>query len=152
MRCSVTNLQYRLPKRPSLRHLRQQAKDLLASRRRLGEKPTLQQAQHLLAMSYGFRSWIQATRAIERLTQAAAHVREHLFTTILGPPKSVFSLELVHAALDHPDSEIRIFSLSLLDHRADPSSLSVLQRALKDPVPRVRFHAVHALQCARCKS
>jgi HEAT repeat protein len=47
-----------LPPRPSLEHLRNEAKALLQSRRAEGAaEVSLQQVQHTLADEYGFRSW-----------------------------------------------------------------------------------------------
>ncbi len=46
-----------LPSRPSLSHLRKQAKALLARLRQQNANATLVEAQHALAHEYGFSSW-----------------------------------------------------------------------------------------------
>ena len=46
-----------LPPRPSLSHLRKQAKELLRSLRRENPAATLADAQHAVAREYGFASW-----------------------------------------------------------------------------------------------
>jgi ankyrin repeat protein len=55
-----------LPVRPNLRHLRDQAKDLV----RTGAAPTLAAAQFQLARDYGFASWDKLRRHVESLEQA----------------------------------------------------------------------------------
>ena len=55
-----------LPERPNLRHLRDQAKDLLRS----GAAPTLADAQFKLARDYGFPSWSKLKDHVESLEQA----------------------------------------------------------------------------------
>src|SRR5689334_10055398 len=55
-----------LPERPDLRHLRDQAKDLVRS----GAAPTLAAAQFRLARDYGFASWPQLKHHIELLERA----------------------------------------------------------------------------------
>jgi ankyrin repeat protein len=55
-----------LPERPNLRHLRDQAKDLV----RAGAAPTLAAAQFQLARDYGFPSWSGLKQHVESLEQA----------------------------------------------------------------------------------
>ena len=55
-----------LPDRPNLRHLRDQAKDLVRS----GSAPTLAAAQFQLARDYGFPSWPKLKQHVESLEQA----------------------------------------------------------------------------------
>lgn len=55
----------RLPDRPDLRHLRDQARDLLRS----GAAPTLAQAQLCIARSYGFASWPKLKAHVEALQE-----------------------------------------------------------------------------------
>jgi HEAT repeat protein len=58
--------------------------------------------------------------------------------------------ELV-VALRHPNPRVRFDCLALLDHLADESCFEAMIEATRDPVPRVRRTAVHALGCVRCK-
>ena len=55
-----------LPERPNLRHLKDQAKDLLAD----GEAESLAKAQYTIARSYGFPSWAKLKAHVESLEQA----------------------------------------------------------------------------------
>src|SRR5215469_690949 len=55
-----------LPERPNLRHLRDQAKDLV----RTGATPTLAAAQFQTARQYGFPSWPKLKQHVESLEQA----------------------------------------------------------------------------------
>jgi HEAT repeat protein len=55
-------------------------------------------------------------------------------------------------ALDHPNPRVRHECLGLLDHLADESCVPAMIAATRDPVPRVRRMAVHALGCQGCKS
>src|SRR5260370_26666064 len=57
-----------LPERPNLRHLRDQAKDLV----RTGAAPTLADAQFQIARQYGFPSWPKLKQHVESLEQAGA--------------------------------------------------------------------------------
>jgi HEAT repeat protein len=54
-------------------------------------------------------------------------------------------------ALRHPNPRVRFDSLALLDHLADESCFDAMIEATRDPVPRVRRMAAHALGCVRCK-
>ena len=53
--------------------------------------------------------------------------------------------------LDHANSVVRRCCLELLDQHPDPEALPHIVARLHDPVPRVRWHAVHALLCDACK-
>ena len=55
------------------------------------------------------------------------------------------------AGLDHPDSRVRWWSVQLLDHVPDPRAIAAIAPLLRDPVPRVRRNAAHALGCVLCK-
>src|SRR5579872_6579219 len=56
----------RLPAQPNLRHLRDQARDLIHS----GEATTLAKAQFQIARSYGFPSWPKLKAHVDLLTEA----------------------------------------------------------------------------------
>ena len=53
--------------------------------------------------------------------------------------------------LSHPSAVVRRCCLELLDQHPDPRAVTHILRAVDDPVPRVRWHAVHALLCDACK-
>jgi HEAT repeat protein len=54
--------------------------------------------------------------------------------------------------LSHESPVVRRCCLELLDQHPDPQAIPYIVRALEDPVPRVRWHAVHALLCDACKA
>ena len=60
-----------LPARPSLEHLKKQAKALLAEQRRTQPRATLTGAQLALARDYGFSSWANLKRQVEARQRAA---------------------------------------------------------------------------------
>jgi hypothetical protein len=65
-----------LPARPSLAHLRKQAKALLQALRQQNPDASLSEAQHALAAKYGFASWPKLKAYVER---RAAHAAPPIF-------------------------------------------------------------------------
>ena len=57
-----------LPPNPDLRHLKEQAKDLVRS----GDAATLAQAQFRIAREYGFASWPNSRRTSNRCARWAS--------------------------------------------------------------------------------
>lgn len=51
----------------------------------------------------------------------------------------------------HPKTRVRFLTAQALDHWADERCAAPLWVLLHDPVPRVRWAALHSLQCAACK-
>lgn len=60
-------------------------------------------------------------------------------------------IEALIWGLDHPSPVVRRNCLEILDAHPDHSAIPHIIRKLDDPVPRVRWHAVHALVCDVCK-
>lgn len=60
-------------------------------------------------------------------------------------------IDLLLTGVAHPSARIRFLTAQALDHFADQRCAEALQRLLHDPVPRVRWAAIHSLQCAACK-
>ncbi len=54
--------------------------------------------------------------------------------------------------LSHKNPVVRRCCLELLDQHPDPRAVPHILSVLEDPVPRVRWHAVHALLCDACKA
>ncbi len=54
--------------------------------------------------------------------------------------------------LSHDNPVVRRCCLELLDQHPHPRAVPSILSALEDPVPRVRWHAVHALLCDACKA
>jgi hypothetical protein len=61
-----------LPPRPSLEQYKKQAKDLVKSKRGLGVKLTLANAQFVIAREHGFESWPKFAKHIEALTRESS--------------------------------------------------------------------------------
>lgn len=87
-----------LPDNPSLDHLRQQAKDLLAGLRGADPTATLAAAQASLARQYGFRTWTDLKAEVDRVRGRAATADPELASAIAdrfnlgevtGPMRSV---------------------------------------------------------------
>ncbi len=57
---------------------------------------------------------------------------------------------LIHG-LQHPNAKVRWWCLQYMDHLADESFIAHIIPMTKDPVGKVRRHAVHALTCDICK-
>ncbi len=69
-----------LPPRPSLAHLRKQAKELLERLRQQNPDATLVEAQHALAREYGFASWPKLKVQVERLATLPTPVTFQRYT------------------------------------------------------------------------
>jgi len=80
---------HQLPDRPNLRHLKNQAKDLL----RAGHAPSLAAAQFQIARLYGFPSW----------SKLKAHVEEVLSSTLAAPSFSDAEVAELKQAIDSND-------------------------------------------------
>lgn len=65
----------------------------------------------------------------------------------LSPEK----LDALIRGLGHRNPVVRRCCLEFLDQHPDEKALPSILRCLEDPVPRVRWHAVHALICDKCK-
>jgi HEAT repeats len=53
--------------------------------------------------------------------------------------------------VDDPHARTRFLTAQAMDHFADPRCAEPLRRLLHDPVPRVRWAALHSLTCEACK-
>jgi hypothetical protein len=51
----------------------------------------------------------------------------------------------------HPEPRVRFLTAQAMDHWADERCAAPLRAMLRDPVPRVRWAALHSLQCEACK-
>ena len=61
------------------------------------------------------------------------------------------ALPAVRDGLGHPNAEVRMYCTKALDHLVDTDSFPQLVAMLDDPDDRVRWDALHALACDRCK-
>ncbi len=61
-------------------------------------------------------------------------------------------IEALIRGLSHESPVVRRCCLELLDQHPDARAVPHILNRLEDPVPRVRWHAVHALLCDACKA
>jgi hypothetical protein len=54
-------------------------------------------------------------------------------------------------SIAHTNARLRFWGAQAMDHFADQRCAEPLRRLLDDPMPRVRWAALHSLQCAECK-
>ncbi|HMD91774.1 MAG TPA: HEAT repeat domain-containing protein [Trebonia sp.] len=66
----------------------------------------------------------------------------------LGPDAAVPARD----GLSHPDLRVRVNCCKVLDHVMGQDDLAAVIGALADPEPEVRWNALHALACDRCKA
>lgn len=142
----------RLPERPNLRHLRDQARDLV----RGGQIERLSEALQAIAQIYGFRTWVALKRHVDWSDRLWADLdklgwlpaREHERVRASG---NVDLSNVKVAAVEHPNPKIRRVCINILDHLGEADVGPVLLVTLRDPVPKNRRAAIHALTCTRCK-
>lgn len=84
---------------------------------------------------------------VERLL-VPHHHKEAFWHLILSGPDA---LPFVRAGLAHDDPVVRIGCTRVLDHLVDEESWDDLLEMLDDDDREVRWHALHALACDRCK-
>ena len=138
-------------------------------------------AQIVIAREHRFRTWLQLTDAMGRgkkisLTEGSEgnpyfevvdklkikdeRIRWSSIMTALpgrmgkanrGQPVSKQKLEALIWGLYHRNAAVRWVCLEHLDAHPDASAVPHILKKLEDPVPRVRWHAVHALACDACK-
>src|SRR5260370_5768841 len=75
-----------LPDRPNLRHLKDQAKDLLKS----GSAGTIDEAQFKITRLYGFASWPKIKAHVDSLEEIG-QLKSIIDTNVLGSLKSVMT-------------------------------------------------------------
>lgn len=97
-------------------------------------------------------SWTDRMRRIEEEVRKFAMTGRRELEGVVRD-KRLANLELLNAgAVEHPNPRIRGTCLGLLDHLAGEDSVPVYLAALRDPVPKVRRSALHALTCEACKA
>ena len=69
-----------------------------------------------------------------------------------GKKVSEQKLEALIWGLSHDNAVVRWQCLQLLDAHPDHRAVPEILNLLNDPVPRVRWHALHALECDACKT
>lgn len=77
-------------------------------------------------------------------------VREKACNELLRTGADAVAMLVTGASHSRP--KVRAACVALMDHLGDASCCQALERALRDPSPLVRRHAVHAVGCQKCKS
>ena len=101
-------------------------------------------------------AWFDEVERLTRRDQRLAALRA-LTGGELGARKSrgrALGAEVIDAliwGLAHASPVVRRCCLELLDLHPDPRATAAIEACLDDPVPRVRWHAVHTLSCDACK-
>ena len=72
-----------------------------------------------------------------------AHLVEHGTYTLV--------IDALLRGVDHPSARTRFLTAQAMDHFADARCVEPLRRLLHDPIPRVRWAALHSLACEACK-
>src|SRR5262245_57540882 len=91
-----------LPDHPSLDHVRRQAKDHLDVLRRSEPGATLTDAQASLAQQYGFATWAELKRDVERRAAGAPVVADHRVGSRLA---AAFGLGAVSGSMTHVEHQ-----------------------------------------------
>ncbi len=191
-----------LPAKPSLAHLRREARalqraclagDVDAARRIAASFPdvdprmvALTTAQTVIAREYGLASWpalkaqVQARRAPKPKSEAAldaealaerwfelaeaGELRALARALAIGKRRKEAARALMRAStnryvafqqalvagLESRRDRTRFECAAALDQFGDASTRAPLARLMEDPVPRVRWMAMHALSCHAC--
>ena len=91
---------------------------------------------------------------LERLfaaLQIGARVGDEVCALLVERGQLPLVVDLLLLGADSPDARVRFLAAQAMDHWADQRCAAPLRRLLHDPVPRVRWAALHSLQCAACK-
>jgi hypothetical protein len=106
-----------------------------------------------------------AQMAEHLVTAARQQQFEQLFAALCVPAHDIMAMraylveqDMYTAVIDalllsvgHANARIRFLGAQAMDHFADQRCAEPLRLLLRDPVPRVRWAALHSLQCAECK-
>ncbi|HEY6598078.1 MAG TPA: HEAT repeat domain-containing protein [Pseudomonadales bacterium] len=93
-----------------------------------------------------FKLRAQRFPALLAMTDGRVGARENRGVTLSADKRAALIW-----GLEHENPVVRRCCLELLDQHPDPEALPHIVTRLHDPVPRVRWHAVHALLCDACK-
>jgi hypothetical protein len=102
----------------------------------------------------------------ERLVEAARQADlARLFPALFAPARDMLAvraylvehgtytliIDALLRGIDHPGARTRFLTAQAMDHFADVRCVEPLRRLLHDPIPRVRWAALHSLACEACK-
>jgi HEAT repeat protein len=92
---------------------------------------------------------LDSTELLERLGDAEWQTQKAAADALFE--RGAEALDALSAGLGHSNALVRTWCADLMDHLADDRCVAPLQQALKDPMERVRRHAVHSWGCQGCK-
>ena len=118
-------------------------------------KHQLSRAQHERVREHGERivAVAQAGDVVAVLTALFMTSREERALRELLVERGQFTLVVTAllAGVEYPAPHVRFLVAQAMDHYADERCAGPLRRLLDDPVPRVRWAALHSLSCDDCK-
>lgn len=131
-----------LPERPNLRHLKDQAKDLLAA----GQASSLTEAQFKIARLYGFASWPKLKAHVDSI-EACGEVKDALdaqdggrIQTLLTKPGLQAAVELLHGSEGW--SKLKAYAAQFL--RINQGDVAELKQAIRNgDLERVKSLMTH---------
>jgi hypothetical protein len=114
----------------------------------------LRQKPHVLELTEQIVAYA-AQHATEELVDAFARMPARLIlavrANIYASGRYTLLTDALIQALEHSRARVRQQAAQALDLLADERCIPALQCALRDPIPRVRRTALHALTCDDCK-
>jgi hypothetical protein len=133
--------------------LRQHVESLLAAPSAVRAAPQLRGAARIALIAEGLLAAARERRLGELFAQLCISKRDGDAVRELMARQGSFAV-MVDALLDaaeSPRDRLRFLAAQAMDHFADQRCEPVLRRLLRDPVPRVRWAALHSIQCEACK-
>lgn len=142
--------------------LKQHVETVLAAQHTLAAAPAMPDNRAARRQARELQTQAQA----ERLTAAAQEPDlGKLFQALILPRHDLVTVRaylvdhqayaaIINALLrgvDDPRARTRFLTAQAMDHFADPRCAEPLRRLLHDPIPRVRWAALHSLTCEACK-
>ncbi len=80
-----------------------------------------------------------------------ARVSEQVRALLVERDEYTAVIDALLLAIESPDARTRFLAAQAMDHYADARCAEPLARCLHDPVPRVRWAAIHSIGCEACK-
>jgi HEAT repeat protein len=142
---------------------------LLAAPRTVAGEPTTPAGESTALAGRQARRVAQEQRLqamVDRLTAAAQQPDlAQLFPALFAPARDMLAMrahlvehgtytlviDSLLRGVDHPSAHTRFLTAQAMDHFADARCVEPLRRLLHDPIPRVRWAALHSLACEACK-
>ncbi|NJM05020.1 HEAT repeat domain-containing protein [Candidatus Gracilibacteria bacterium] len=107
---------------------------------------TLQRTDHIIALAQA-----DGLAALLAALQIPARDIKTLRASLLACDHYTTLIDALLIGVTSPNPRIRFLVAQAMDHFADERCVAALRALMHDPVPRVRWAAIHSLQCDRCK-